>query len=98
MKRSGREAREAAETLAIQALTFIAEDPDRLGRFLGITGIEAGQIRAAATEPGFLAGVLEHMLGDESLLMAFASSAGIDPAAVARAHGALGERWERDVP
>jgi hypothetical protein len=90
--------REAAKTLAIQALTFIAEDPDRLGRFLGITGIDAGQIRAAAREPGFLAGVLEHMLGDESLLIAFASSAGIDPAAVARARGALGQQGERDVP
>jgi hypothetical protein len=100
MKRSGRETREAAEALAIQALTFIAEDPDRLGRFLNITGIEAGQIRAAAREPGFLAGVLEHMLGEESLLIAFASSAGIDPAAVARARGALGggAEWERDVP
>ena len=100
MKRSGREAREAAETLAIQALTFIAEDPDRLGRFLGTTGIDAGQIRAAAREPGFLVGVLEHMLGDESLLIAFASSAGINPAAVARARVALasGGKWERDVP
>jgi hypothetical protein len=98
MKRPGREMREAAETLAVQALTFIAEDPDRLGRFLDVTGIEAGQIRAAAREPGFLAGVLEHMLGDESLLIAFASSAGIDPAAVARARGALGQLWERDVP
>jgi Protein of unknown function (DUF3572) len=99
MKRSGPEAREAAETLAIQALTFIAEDPDRLGRFLNVTGIDAGQIRAAAREPRFLAGVLEHMLGDESLLIAFASSAGIDPAAVARARSALGaQRWERDVP
>jgi hypothetical protein len=39
------------------------------------------------------------MLGDESLLIAFATSAGIDPAEVARARGALGSgRWERDVP
>jgi Protein of unknown function (DUF3572) len=100
MKRSGREAREAAETLAIQALAFIAEEPERLGRFLGMTGLEAGQIRAAARQPGFLAGVLEHMLGDESLLIAFASSAGMDPAAVARARAALGSgrKWERDVP
>ena len=46
----------------------------------------------------FLAGVLEHMLGDESLLIAFATSAGIDPAEVARARAAMGRRWERDVP
>ena len=83
-------ARETAEMLAIQALGFIAEEPERLDRFLGITGIEPAQIRTAAREPGFLAGVLEHMLGDESLLIAFATSAGIDPAEVARARGALG--------
>ncbi len=36
---------EAAEGLAIQALTFIAEDPERLGRFLAVTGIGPAEIR-----------------------------------------------------
>jgi len=78
--------------LAIQALGFIAEAPERLGRFLDMTGIPRERIRAAAHERGFLAGVLEHMLGDENLLIAFADGAGIDPAAVARARIALGKR------
>ena len=90
--------REAAEMLAIQALSFIAEQPENLGRFLDLTGMSPGQLRGAAQLPGFLAGVLEHMLGDENLLLAFARSAGIDPAEVARAAGALGGHWERDVP
>jgi hypothetical protein len=99
MKRPIGRQREAAEITAIQALTFIAEEPERLSAFLAMTGIEAGQIRSAAREPRFLAGVLEHMLGDENLLIAFATSAGIDPAEVARARGALGSgTWERDVP
>ncbi len=76
--------------LAIQALAFIAEEPERLNLFLGVTGIPLAEIRTAARGPGFLAGVLEHMLGNESLLIAFALSAGIDPAEVARAHGAIG--------
>jgi hypothetical protein len=42
--------------------------------------------------------VLEHMLADESLLIAFAEHAGIDPAAVARARKSLGTNWERDLP
>ncbi len=84
--------------LAIQALAFIAEDPERLGGFLAATGLEAAAIRDAARQPGFLAGVLEHMLSDENLLLAFADSAGIDPASIARARGAFGRRWERDVP
>jgi hypothetical protein len=90
--------RNAAETLAIQALGFIAEEPQSLSRFLETSGIAVDQIRNAAHEPGFLAGVLEHMLRDESLLLAFARAAGIDPAEVARAASALGGQWERDMP
>src|ERR1700722_13007822 len=90
--------KEAAETLAIQALGFLAEEPERLGAFLSVTGIAHEDIRRAAREPGFLAGVLDHMLSDESLLMAFADSAGLDPANVARARRALGGNWERDLP
>ena len=84
--------------LAIEALAFIAEDPERVNRFVGATGIAVAQIRGAAREPGFLAGVLEHMLGDENLLIAFAASAGIDPAAIAHAYGALDDQQERDGP
>ncbi len=39
---------EAAEGLAIQALTFIAGDSERLGRFLAVTGIGPAEIRAPA--------------------------------------------------
>jgi hypothetical protein len=98
MKASASGSKEAAETLAIQALGFLAEAPERLEAFLSVTGIAHGDIRQAAREPGFLAGVLDHMLGDESLLMAFADSAGLDPANVARARRALGGNWERDLP
>jgi hypothetical protein len=98
MKAPLRPQREAAEMLAIQALGFIAEDPERLNRFLGMSGIPPERMRAAAQEPGFLAGVLEHMLGEESLLIAFAASTGIDPAEVARARGALGGQQERNMP
>jgi hypothetical protein len=38
------------------------------------------------------------MLADESLLIAFASSAGLDPADIARARSALARQGERNVP
>ena len=98
MKAPSPAAREAAEMLAIQALGFIAAEPERLDAFLGATGLTLERLRESATEPDFLAGVLEHMLADESLLLAFAESAAIDPAAVARARNALGGNWERDLP
>lgn len=84
--------------LGVQALAFIAQDEDRLGVFIASTGIAPQSLRDAAREPDFLAGVLEHMLADENLLIAFAESAGIDPAEVARAHRTLGKVWERDLP
>jgi len=99
MKRRGSFTTEGAETLAIQALSFIASDPERLGTFLAISGIGPDQIRTAATEPGFLTGVLDHVASDESLLVAFARDAGIKPEEVMRARGALGGAdWEREVP
>ena len=98
MKKPGGNSRDMAEMMAIQALSFLAEDPERLGAFLSLTGIGPDALRDAAREPDFLAGVLEHMLGDERLLLAFAEAAGIDPADIARARHALGGVWERDVP
>ncbi len=88
----------AAEGLAIQALTFIAGDGERLGRFLAETGLGPGEIRAASREPGFLAGVLRHMAANERLLTAFAAEAGINPADIGKAFAALGAHWEREVP
>ncbi len=85
--------------LAIQALAFIAEEPQSLeSHFSPQAACRQSEIRAASREPGFLAGVLEHMLGDEKSPVAFAQSAGIDPAEVARAASALGGQWERDLP
>ena len=90
---------EAAEGLAVQALTFIAGDGERLGRFLAVTGIGPAEIRAAAGEPGFLAGVLEFLAADDRLIAAFAAETGTDPADVGRAHAALGGApWERELP
>jgi len=89
---------EAAEGLAIQALTYLAGDAERLSRFLAITGIGPQQIRAASSEPGFLAGVLEHVAGDERLLTAFATDSGVDPADIGKALAALGGHWEREIP
>jgi Protein of unknown function (DUF3572) len=87
----------AAEELAIQALTFIADEPERLERFLSVTGIALGEIRAAAGQPGFLAGILEYVAADERLLTDFAADARADPADIGKALVALGAgAGERD--
>ncbi len=77
---------ETAEAVAIAALGFVAADPVLLPRFLAITGIEAGQIRRAAAEPGFLAGVLQFLMAHEPTLTAFCEASGDGPAPVTPAH------------
>ena len=73
---------EAAEALALEALNFLVADPERLDRFVAIAGLSMDNLRAAAAEPGFLAGVLDHLAADETLLLAFAANRGIAPADV----------------
>lgn len=90
--------REAAEAMAIAALTYLAAEPEALGGFLATTGIGPDQIRSAAGDPEFLAGVLDYFLSDEPLLIAFAKSEGLDPAEIQRARAAFGGVWERDLP
>ena len=74
-----------AEDIAVAALGFIAADAELLPRFLALTGIEPQAIRAAAREPGFLAGVLQFIAGHEPNLIAFAEAAGVKPEAVLEA-------------
>lgn len=90
--------RDAAEALAIQALAYLAEDRERLGRFLAETGIAPAEIRRAAAAPGFLAGVLDYLAGSERLIGAFAAEAGRDPADIDRARIVLSGTGEGDRP
>jgi hypothetical protein len=78
-----------ARSLAVSALAFIGADSDRLNRFLGLTGLGPHNLRTAAADPAFLSSVLDYLVADEALLVAFAAEAGFEPEAVARAHHAL---------
>jgi hypothetical protein len=77
--------RESAEAIALQGLTFLAEDAGRMLRFLKLTGMEPGEVRARAGTPELSLAVLEHLAGDESLLLVFAASRAVAPESVGRA-------------
>jgi len=99
VKKASKASRNHAESVAIAALTFIASDPERLGRFLASTGIGPADIRIAAREPLFLAGVIGHITADQELLLIFAAEIGLSPPDIDRARQTLGgPDWERDVP
>ena len=70
------------ETLALQALAFLAAEDDRLHRFLALTGIESGQLKEIAVASHGLGAVLDYLLGFEPLLLEFAAAIDIDPAVI----------------
>lgn len=91
--------REAAEIVAIQALSFIAGDGELLGRFLSESGIGPETLRSAASDPHFLVSVLDFVLRDDETVQAYAKHSQHHPTTVAAARQALGDPdWERDVP
>jgi hypothetical protein len=95
----GRGHADAAAAVAVQGLSWLAGEPARLSRFLDVTGLTPDSIRTAASEPHFLASVLEYLLQDEQLLVAFAAEAALAPTEVERArHTLAGAAWERETP
>ena len=99
MKKPVKNAREVAEIVAIQALSFIAGEPERLGLFLAESGIGPETLRNAAADPRFLASVLDFVMRDDATVKAFASVSQLHPTNIAAAHQALNDpQWERDVP
>lgn len=99
MKKPVQNPREVAEFVAIQALSFIAGDPERLGLFLAETGIGPDTLRKSAGDPRFLGSVLDFVLRDDATVKAFAKASELHPNNVAAAREVLGDvKWERDVP
>ena len=83
--------REDAEHLAIGALGFLGSDPDRTERFLRLTGLTPETLRRAGADPRFFVSVLDYLLSDEPLLMAYAAELGVGPEVVVAARAALGD-------
>lgn len=62
--------REAA-FIAIKALAYISQSEDELLKFVNLTGISPVDVIRLKENLGFLGGVLEFLVRDESLLLAF---------------------------
>jgi hypothetical protein len=84
-----------AESIAAQGLAFLAVEPARLVRFLSLTGLTPEEVRARIGAPDLLAAVLEHLTGDESLLLVFAASACVAPETIAPALAVLQQAARR---
>jgi len=80
---------ESAELFALQVFEFIASSDEQLERFMSVSGFEPGSLGVALQTRGGLAGLLEYLCGDESLLLAFCETAKVSTHAPAQALAAL---------
>ena len=74
--------REKAEILALEGLTWLAGQEEGLGRFLDQTGIDVPALKAGAGSPEMGMAVLDFLLANEDLLLAFCESVGMEPQAL----------------
>lgn len=68
---------ETGETVALQALGWIAASNELLPVFLGATGAGLTELRARAAEPEFLGAVLDFLLMDDAWIAGFCDAAGL---------------------
>lgn len=78
-----------AEILALKALRFLAESEGGLNRFLSGSGIDAADLRRRVQEPETLAAVMDFLLSDDGLLLAFCAAEEVNPRAVHRMRARL---------
>ncbi|MFK3889374.1 DUF3572 domain-containing protein [Sphingomonas sp. NPDC079357] len=74
---------------ALDALTFILNDPLRAGRFLDTTGLTPDNLRACLADPSVLAAALTFLEAYEPDLIACAESIGHSPESLVAARHKL---------
>lgn len=95
---SAARAREAASAVAIQALTWLAQDIERIGGFLAQSGLGPGDLRARANDPVFGAAVLHFILSEDAMLLDFVAHAQLRPQDVLHALAVLEPPFDPDAP
>lgn len=80
---------EQAETIALQAITFIGQEERALNGLFAQTGMGLDDLRKNIQDPAFLGGILDFILSDESALLAFCDEIQIAPELILRARRSL---------
>jgi hypothetical protein len=80
---------ERAEILALEGLGWLAGRPDDLQRFLNLSGMDVAALREGAGTHGMSLAVIDFLMGDEPLLVAFCEDSQLDPRRMQSARFAL---------
>ena len=78
-----------AESIAIQALGWLASDGGLLGMFMSASGADINDLKKIAGDPVFLGSVLDFILIDDSHVTGFCDAANLPYDAPMRARQAL---------
>lgn len=79
--------------LIVSAIVFLSERLDEFSTLLSVTGIEPSELRDRVDDEAFQAGLLDYLVSNEPLLLAFCEETGNDPQKVAQLaaqHGGWG--------
>lgn len=81
--------RDAAETLALECLGWLAGDEELLPIFMGATGAGADDLRERAQDPVFLGSVLDFVMMDDAWVLRFCEAHARPGEALMQARAAL---------
>lgn len=91
---------QAAEQLALQALSHIAARPELVSALFTSSGLDPETLRKAAESPDFHAHLLDFLLEDDRRVLDFSQAIGIRPEEVLAARTVIGGPgsfgWEPD--
>ena len=79
-----------ADTLALNALVWVLQEPDRADRFLALTGLQGDDIRGRINDPALLDAVIGFLEAHEPDLIACARALEVEPAVLVSVRGTLG--------
>jgi hypothetical protein len=86
---------ELAETEALTMLAWLAADEDVFGAFLAACGAGVGDVANRASDPVFLASVVDFVLTEDAYVLAWAKSTGRKPETIMQVRAGLpgGQSW-----
>ncbi|MXU63845.1 DUF3572 domain-containing protein [Oceanomicrobium pacificus] len=78
-----------AELIAVQALLWMAGEPEMMAGFLGASGASATDLRGRAQDPEFLGFLLDYLLMDDRAVEQFCQTIDLPPDQLAQVRAAL---------
>ena len=70
---------DVAEAVALQAIAYLMADDELMAGFLAASGCATDELKRRLKDRGFLAGALDYLLSDDSVVIAFARQIDVAP-------------------